>query len=278
MKYRILFKATFNNIDSVYSAVYNLKLKCSCGHVHEKRVNVVDPKIDQDGAKNLNLRNPTVKTGSNKKLAQKIQKQHFNLIVKCHSCQGDMKIKVRDIVKRKEILSEKKLENKKMTKRHKRKESFKIKWVPVDEKNNVIQEKIEKIEELTGKKKAKESAHPDIPDEIIKKIGLDKKSTSHKSEHIEENMIPKDFNETKENESEPEQNENIKCVPVMPLLRNSFILAILETRDCSLIDDIKTEVNVLTPTLLFEGVNLEEGCWQEGDCSIVEAETAYEKV
>lgn len=250
-KYRILVNGTFNNIKSIYSNyLFNLKIKCTiCNKLKNKRVNLVgkdfdtiknqkssnsykmnnhiDPMVETQYEKS-NFQSPVIRNVGmnhheieNKKQNRKLQNQKYNLSARCDDCKIIMRIKIRDIDKKNDILSEKnKATN---AKRSKRKNKYKIEYEEIKTNTLVKQNPSELVDE--------------------------------KNEMISQ----------------------INKIPIMPQINNSFIIAIFDTRNCELQDEIYSELNVLNnQNEIFEKIHLDEGNWIQNNCSIEDMSISYE--
>lgn len=297
MKYRLCFTGTFQNVKSVYTEVYNLKVKCDCGNVHEKRINLCHDmqsshSLGKDSDKNSPAQNneksvvhATEKIAENQKLSHKIKKESFNLIITCKDCKSDMRIKIRDMEKKKDVLGK---VTKNKSKRGKRKNKYRIKWVDVDlttglvlqpenndnknhDKKNVDEKNVENQDVSSAVKAQAKGMKIDLDN-------LDKKQTSKKHHEPEKPGILENFYSQSEKKDSSVQNANLMKVPLMPFKNNVFILSILELRNCSLLEDVKVEMNVLSDTHLWQNVIIDEGVWKEGDCEIVDGNLIYERV
>merc|ERR1711915_879531 len=265
LKYRLTMGGTFTNIKSIYCSAYSLKIKCDCGKEHDKRV-TLDPYSVSHTKDNT----------ENKKLNNKKVKDSFNLVVNCKECRGSMRIKLRDMEKKGELsMKSGKNSNKK---RNKRKNKYKIEYVQINEENEVIQ-KEEKREESEVKDGIEEKAK----EMNIDLNNLDKKKTSKKHEEVKVRPLDLYNRVTGGNDSgislvSDQTEKSVKSVPLQPFQNNSFILAILETRNCSLLEEIIPELNILSETHLWENVEMDDGCWSNGDCMVTDGIVGYEKI
>lgn len=295
MKYRLYYTGTFSHISSIYSTVYNLSIKCKCGNAHDKKVTLchtmkppkhvlkdigsergfsTDPHIQEKSVKYA-----SDKPSENKKLNQKMKKEHFNLIVNCRECKEDMKIKIKDMEKKDDVLEKSSPNTRKNrnSKRSKRRNRYKIKWVKVDENNQVI------VEEKTDISDEDNSIEMTAKKMNIDLNNLDSKSTSKKHHEAKEDILGA-YREPlikQDNLSKEKTNMNtrkLKTCPIMPFQSNHFVLAILDLRNCELVNDVEIEMNVLADDFLFENINIDEGNWKEGDCEIVDGNVVYEKI
>ncbi|KRH93386.1 hypothetical protein M153_950000320 [Pseudoloma neurophilia] len=288
MKYRLCFTGTFNNISSIYTNAYNLKIKCQCGKEHEKRVTLchqmIPPKhLTKKSSEDLKPETGVstramADSGDNKKLNHKISKEHFNMIVTCRECKTDMRIKIRDMERKGDVLE--KISNKKASsgiknmKREKRKNKYKIQWQQLTDSEEIATKK----QPETEKKQSNDEKHIE---EQAKRMNIDldnhdKKSTSKKHKEVKKGILDS-FYETHESTPKNDFKEG-RWIPLMPYQHNQFVLAILELRNCTLLEDVKIETNILAENTLWENVTIDEGVWREGDCEILDGHIVYEKI